>query len=91
MIGDQVGNLRTYLEEKLLPRFIRATILLGDGKNPAYEMIGNNAYRLKTTIKNYEHDIQQNILFKYFNFLNSKNYPEMALRFVNVSINRNDG
>ncbi|KAH9413589.1 Carboxylesterase 5A [Dermatophagoides pteronyssinus] len=85
MIGDQVGNLRTYLEEKLLPRFIRATILLGGGKNPAYEMIGNNAYRLKTTIKNYEHDIQQNILFKYFNFLNSKNYPEMALRFVNMS------
>nr|XP_046916154.1 esterase E4-like isoform X1 [Dermatophagoides farinae] len=86
MIGDQVGNLRTYLEEKLLPRFIRATILLNNGgKNTAYEMIGNNAYKLKTAIKDYEHDIQQNILFKYFNFLNSKNYPEMAFRFVNMS------
>lgn len=79
-IGD-TAHLRSYLEGKLLPRFIRATIL---DRNIFVDPSSSSITKLKTNQKELERDLLQNILFKYFNFMNSKNYTDMAARFVNV-------
>ena len=79
-IGDS-STLRTYLEEKLLPRFIRANIL---DRNTLSTSINTNSIRLKSNKNEIERDLANNILYQYFNFMNGKNFTDLASRFVNV-------
>lgn len=79
-IGDS-STLRSYLEEKLLPRFIRANIL---DRSSFTDAMSTQSVKLKTNRNDIERDIANNVLFKYFNFMNGRNYTDLATRFVNV-------
>lgn len=80
------GSLRNYLEEKLLPLFMRATFAQNASSTSSlsddFVMIDLKQSNLKPA--HFESDIRQNILYKYFNFLQSKNLTDLALRFVKV-------
>ncbi|KPM06717.1 esterase-like protein 3, partial [Sarcoptes scabiei] len=81
------GSLRNYLEEKLLPLFMRATFAQNASSTSSlsddFVMIDLKQSNLKPA--HFESDIRQNILYKYFNFLQSKNLTDLALRFVKLS------
>lgn len=81
-IGDS-SSVRTYLEEKLLPRFIRANLL---DRSAFMGSMATNSVHLKGNRADIERDIANNVLFKYFNFMNGRNYTDLAVRFVNVSV-----
>lgn len=81
-IGDS-SSVRTYLEEKLLPRFIRANLL---ERSAFMGSMATNSVHLKGNRADIERDIANNVLFKYFNFMNGRNYTDLAVRFVNVSV-----
>ena len=81
-IGDS-NTLRAYLEEKLLPRFIKANIL---DRNSFADAMSTSSVKLKSNRNDIERDIANNVLFKYFNFMNGRNYTDLASRFVNVSL-----
>lgn len=77
-IGDS-KNMKSYLEDKLLPRFIRSSIIESSTFSQSHQ-----SSLIKSARNQIEREIQQNILYKYFNFLNVKNYTDLAYRFVNV-------
>lgn len=48
--------------------------------------MATNSVHLKGNRADIERDITNNVLFKYFNFMNGRNYTDLAVRFVNVSV-----